>query len=110
MNDIKKNLGQKIKMVRKARNMTQEQLAELVDIGTPNISYIENGKFAPSVDTLQKIAKALNVQPWVLYKFDEFISVDDIKKELFCALEEDEQMLSILYQVFLSLRFVVKKY
>lgn len=110
MSDIKKMLGGKIRLIRKARNMTQEQLAECVDIGTPNISYIENGKFAPSIETLQKIAAALDVLPYELYKFDDIKSVQDIKSELFCALENDEQLLRIIYQLYLSLRFNIKKY
>ena len=67
MSDFKKLLGNRIKTIRKARKLTQEQLAEYVNIGTPNISYIENGKFAPSIDTLQKIAQALKVEPYELY-------------------------------------------
>ena len=55
MSNIKKLLGLRIREYRKSLNMTQEKLAELIGIGTPNISYIENGKFAPSVETLEKI-------------------------------------------------------
>ncbi len=105
MNDLKKQLGQKIKLVRKSKNMTQEQLAEIVDIGVPNISYIENGKFAPSIDTLQKIAKALDVEPYELYKFSDVKTTDEIKEELFMALENDSKLLRLVYQIFLSLRF-----
>lgn len=109
MGDIKKKLGKKIKMIRKARNMTQEQLAEMVDIGTPNISYIENGKFAPSIENLQKIASALEVEPWELYKFDDFKNIEEIKKNLFTQLENDEQMLKIIYEIFLLLKFKISK-
>lgn len=105
MNDLKKQLGQKIKLVRKSKNMTQEQLAEIVDIGVPNISYIENGKFAPSIDTLQKIANALKVEPHELYKFTDIKSTEEIKDELFKALEADSKLLRIVYQIFLALRF-----
>ena len=45
MGEIKKLLGQRIRQLRKARGLTQEELAEMLEIGTPNISYIENGKF-----------------------------------------------------------------
>lgn len=110
MSDIKRLLGKKIRLIRRARNLTQEQLAEYVDIGTPNISYIENGKFAPSIETLQRIANALKVPPYELYKFDDIKSPEDIKNELFCALENDEQMLNVIYQIFLALRFNIKKY
>lgn len=104
MSDIKKKLGNRIKFIRKQRGLTQEQLSEIVGIGTPNISYIECGKFAPAIDTLQKIANALKVEPFELYKFDTK-TAPEIKNELYCALESDERLLKIIYQYFLSIRF-----
>lgn len=80
MNNLKKLLGLRIKEIRKSLNMTQERLAELVGIGTPNISYIENGKFAQSVDTLEKMAKVMNVKPYEFYMFDHLDNIDSIKK------------------------------
>ena len=106
MSDIKKLLGSKIKAIRKQRGLTQEQLAEMVGIGTPNISYIECGKFAPAIDTLEKISTALNVEPYELYKFDKK-SDEDIKKELFSAIENDKKLLKIMYNFFLSVRFLL---
>lgn len=108
MNDFKKQLGNKIKKIRKARNITQEQLAEMIEIGTPNVSYIENGKFAPSVETLQKIATALEVEPWELYKFSENSDTQKMKKELFSELDKNEKLLKIIYQIFLSIKFDIK--
>ena len=108
MSDIKKLLGAKIKAIRKARNLTQEQLAELVNIGTPNISYIENGKFAPSIESLQKIAHALNVEPWELYKFDDNKTNEQRIDEICTALNNDEKLLKFFYEIFVSLKFVVK--
>lgn len=43
--DIKKEIGSRIKAIRKAKGYTQEQLAELVGIEPPSLSYIETGKF-----------------------------------------------------------------
>lgn len=62
MNNIKKRLGRRIQELRKSNKLTQEQLAEKIEIGTSNISYIETGKFYPTPETLGKIAKALNVE------------------------------------------------
>lgn len=44
MNNIKKRLGRRIQELRKSNKLTQEQLAEKIEIGTSNISYIETGK------------------------------------------------------------------
>ena len=43
--NIKKLLGKKIQKIRKTRGITQEKLAELVELDTSSISHIENGKY-----------------------------------------------------------------
>lgn len=104
MSIIKKLLGQRIKELRKARNITQEQLAEMLGIGTANISYIENGKFAPSMENFEKLVEIFHVEPYELYMFSNEKSIDKIKKELFKALEDDEELLLLIYKIFKAIR------
>ena len=54
-------LGQNIKDMRKTLNMTQERLADIVDLSTVFISQIETGSGKPSLETIYKISLALNV-------------------------------------------------
>lgn len=54
-------LGLRIKALRKQAGLTTSQLAELADMDSGFLNYIENGKKAPSLNTLGKITKALNV-------------------------------------------------
>lgn len=54
-------IGEKIKIVRKDKNLSQRILAEKIGVTGQFISLIEKGGSAPSIDTLQKIADALNV-------------------------------------------------
>jgi transcriptional regulator with XRE-family HTH domain len=63
-------LGRKIKELRKRRNITQEELAELVKTSYKYIQRIE-GKTPPDVrlSTIEKLAKALKVKPAELLKF-----------------------------------------
>ena len=58
----KRLLGEAIRAKRKKREFTQEKLAERADLSTVFISRVECGKESPSVDSLVKIAKALNVR------------------------------------------------
>lgn len=104
MSTIKKLLGQRIKEVRKSRGITQEQLAEKVGIGTSNISYIENGKFAPTIENFEKIVQALDVEPYELYMFAPQKSRSEIKQELFSALEKDDKLLRLIYKFYLTLK------
>lgn len=80
MSDIKKLLGKKIKQLRKEKNLTQEELAELIEIETPSMSNIERGKFAPSVETLQKLSNVLNVGIWEFYYFDNLSNEEMIAR------------------------------
>ena len=70
MSELKKLLGKRIREIRVARNLTQEDLSELTEIGASSISKIESGHFHPTDDNLEKIAKALNVEPYKLYMFN----------------------------------------
>lgn len=103
-NNIKKLLGKRIQELRKARKYTQEELAEIVGIGTPNISNFETGKFSPAIETLERLAKALNVEVYELYLFKPLKSSDEIKKELEIAMNSDEKILRMLYKFYLSIK------
>jgi DNA-binding XRE family transcriptional regulator len=54
--------SQKIKSMRESKGMTTRALAREAGVSTETIYAIEHGKRLPSVRTLGKIAKALNVE------------------------------------------------
>ncbi len=53
-------LGRMIKMARQERNLTQEQLGELVGVQKAQISKLESSVNSARVDTILKVFKALN--------------------------------------------------
>lgn len=55
------SIGQRVKRFRDEKGITQEALAETVDISLSHISRIENGHTKPSLDVLVQIANALCV-------------------------------------------------
>jgi len=55
-------LGQTIKKVRLDRNLTQEQLGEIVGVKKAQISKIENSTTNARFDTILKVFKALDVK------------------------------------------------
>jgi transcriptional regulator with XRE-family HTH domain len=66
MTDIKetkqlKAFGKRLSEVRKSRGLTQQELAEKLDISLVSIGYIETGKRWPRLVTLHKIADCLGV-------------------------------------------------
>ena len=58
---------QNIKYYRFEKNFSQEELAELSDLCTHYISDIERGLYSPSIPTIEKISKALEIQPQMLF-------------------------------------------
>ncbi|MBQ8459048.1 helix-turn-helix transcriptional regulator [bacterium] len=104
MDNVKELLGKRIRELRKARKLTQEELAEKIGIGTPNISYFETGKFSPAIETLQKIAQALNVEIYELYMFQPLKSTQEIKQELINKMNTDEEFLRLLYKFYISIK------
>ena len=56
-----KDFGARIAELRRKRGLTQEQLADLVDLHRTYIGFIEQGKRNPSIANVRRIAKALRV-------------------------------------------------
>lgn len=56
-------LGKRVKKLRKEQKMTQEKLAELIDVSVPHMSNIENGKTKFSLQVLVDMADALKTTP-----------------------------------------------
>ena len=59
MNEVAKQIGQRIQELRKEAGMTQTQLAEKCGMAQPNIARIEAGTYATSIGVLSRIAEAL---------------------------------------------------
>lgn len=63
-----KTIGRNIRMVRKATGISQTELANRVGNNKSAISRYENGMQKPSLDTLMRVADALDVDPADLLK------------------------------------------
>jgi transcriptional regulator with XRE-family HTH domain len=64
MASIRKKFAQNLKKLRKAKHMSQEQLAERLDINVRYVQQLE-GKHTPNVklDTIAELARVLKVSP-----------------------------------------------
>jgi transcriptional regulator with XRE-family HTH domain len=60
--DDRKRLGAGIRKYRKRAGLTQEELAEKVDINPVYCGQIERGFRVPTIDVLLRIARALKVR------------------------------------------------
>lgn len=100
MENTKALLGARIREIRKARGLTQEQLAEMIDVEQKHVSRIESGKNYPSIDLLEKMAAALKVPLMGFFDFmhlqDDDESAVDLEKML---LELDRDSRKIAYRL-----------
>lgn len=62
------SFGKRVAEVRKEAGLTQQQLAESINMSVVAIAYIETGKRWGRLGTLDKIAKALKVNIVDLFK------------------------------------------
>ncbi len=69
MADTKKLIGARIKELRKQAGLTQEQLAERVSLDARHLSRLEVGRHFPSLDSLERIAQALNMPLVEFFQF-----------------------------------------
>ena len=74
---IRHTFIQNLKYYRKQRGLTQEKLAEAIEMSTSYIGDMEARERFPSPETIDKIAEALNIQPSVL--FDETGCPENVK-------------------------------
>lgn len=65
------NLGNRIRVLRKEKKCSIMNINQLTGLSKSTISQIENGQSSPTVQTLEKIAKALDVTIGMFFKENE---------------------------------------
>jgi len=95
-----KILGENIKKSRKMRNLTQEKLAEYIDLTPVFISHIENASRIPSLETVCKISNTLKIS------VSELLQNIDIEKDKFLNYELEELIMLLKNRNELEISFV----
>ncbi len=57
------NIAKNIRLLRRKQNMTQDQLAERLHVTRQTVSNYETGKSQPDIDTIVRLAEALQTDP-----------------------------------------------
>lgn len=88
MDSMRELLGRRIKELRKTKNMSQDQLAEKVDIDPKHLSRIEVGRSYPSLDTLESIAVVLGAEVKDFFEFMHVSKGTNLREEIAELLQE----------------------
>ena len=88
-------LGNRIRLARKTKGLSQEKLSEICSVSAAHIGHIERGTRIPSLETLFKISKELNVSMDYLF-FDSQDDVNSVFKSISAQLcGKDEAKIKI---------------
>jgi len=92
--DNLQNLGLKIKEIRKKKRISQEKLAEMVSMNTKSILRLENAQNIPTLETLSKISRVLDIKIADLFEIQEFQNREDIIQDISNCLKKmnDEEL------------------
>lgn len=69
------NLGERLKMLRKINDLTQEELSDYIGVSPQAVSRWETGVTSPDISALPQLAEIFNIT------VDELLGVDDKRKE-----------------------------
>ena len=106
MTDLKTKLGIRIKHLRKTKNLTQEQLAEIINMDITSLSKIETGRNYPQPETIEKLANALQIDIDTIFSFNNNLSKNDYYDKILQNLnfiKDDNEKLKLLYEISLTL-------
>ena len=103
--EIKILLGKRIKELRKQQNLTQEQLAEKMDIDQRNLSKIECGNNFITAETLSRLLNSLSIEPHELFSFNHHKDESLIKKELIRLIGNNKTDIKLLYKLYKAVKY-----
>lgn len=88
--------GERIKLARKGKNMSQKELAEKIGVSASMIGQYENGLRNPKVDTIQRIACALGMDWNQLATFRK-LTDSEMYRYKFLQFKSEEDRIAYFY-------------
>ncbi|MHC1790218.1 helix-turn-helix domain-containing protein [Solidesulfovibrio sp.] len=101
MDTVQDIFGKKIKSIRRARDITQEKLADLSGLSLQYIGEIERGRRNPSLTSIEQLSKALDIPMAELFSLEEFrLSQEELRTILARQIESaDEDRLRVFFSM-----------
>lgn len=100
------DLGKKIMTMRNEKNLSQEQLAEKLNLTRQTISNWENGKFYPDIDSLVNLSKFFNVSLDDLLSYDDKV-LDYLKDSTDIVKSNKNILYAVLLNILLIIAFII---
>lgn len=71
MSEIEDKFGAKLRKFRREKNLSQEELSKAAGLDRTFVGKIERGERSPSLQTISKLANALDIEIYELFYFDK---------------------------------------
>lgn len=79
MEDVRHLVGQRVQILRKRKQLSQEELAGRIGIDTKSLSRLERGQHYPSLETLERIRVELDVDLKDFFDFEDKPSAEELR-------------------------------
>lgn len=103
--DFKKLFGKRVKELRIKNGLTQEQLAEMIEVGERNLSKIECGNVFVKAKTITKLIDALKIEPQELFEFSQHKETEYLKTFLINEIKSDSVDIKMLYKIYRAIKY-----
>lgn len=104
--EINKKFGKRIQYLRLQRGLSQEKLAEALNIAPTSLSYVETGRGFMTLSTLEKLSQILNVEMYELFQFSTLQTKEEMYNYIITALDlikNDDTKLKFIFNIFKNL-------
>lgn len=101
--NTKQLLGKRIKELIKQNGISQEKLAELIDVEPTTLSNIVTGRNYPLFSTLEKIIKILDISFSDVFIFEHHKETKELKDEIINILDNHPEKMQDFYKIIKAL-------
>lgn len=81
-------IGEKLRMIREANGLSQEDLAARLNVSVPAVSRWESGTRTFPADELVRIADALDVEPGTFYAAEPWGKIEEARRQYDAVIAE----------------------
>ncbi len=99
MSDFQKKFGARVRELRKRKGLTQENLAELLNIGVRSLGKIETGNSFPSTETLEKLIVVLDISAPEIFDFEHLASNENLREMIISILDANPDKIPEVYKI-----------
>ncbi len=101
--DKRELLGKRLRELRKRKGISQEKLAELINVDPTTISNIENGKNYPSMMNLENLLEVLGSSFLEAFDFEHKDNNVNLLEQIHRRLKENPEKIEDFYKIVVAL-------